>query len=250
MSNEPTILQETQHWVALNKPPSLVVHDVPGEKHAGETLVDWLRAHVPEITANFPADDPRPGIVHRLDADTSGVILVAKDPTTLQALQDQFRARTMAKTYQALVLGDVRTSGELVGNIARVGHDTHHEVRRLTFSWDKHEAKPAETSYEPVESYDDADGRTYTLLALHPKTGRTHQLRVQLLDADWPIIGDQQYATKASRQASETLVLYRQFLHAVSLTFQDPETGSTVTVSSPLASDLEAVLHTLQNSSI
>ena len=232
--------------MALNKPPSLVVHDVPGEKHAGHTLVDWLRRHVPAITANFPADDPRPGIVHRLDADTSGVILVAKDPATLQALQDQFRTRTMAKTYQALVLGTIQTPGELIGNIARVGQDTHHEVRRLTFSWDKHEAKPAETSYQPVRSYDDAHGTHYTLVDLHPKTGRTHQLRVQLLDADWPIIGDQQYATKASRQASDALGLHRQFLHAVALTFQDPQTQRSITVTSPLADDLLGVLQQLQ----
>ncbi|MEK7184383.1 MAG: RluA family pseudouridine synthase [Patescibacteria group bacterium] len=241
MSNQPTILRETAHWVALNKPPSLVVHDVPGEKHAGSTLVDWLRTNIPAITTNFDAADPRPGIVHRLDADTSGIILVAKDPATLQALQDQFRERSMQKTYQALVLGAIHADGEFVGNIARAGTDTEHRVKRLSFSWDKHEAKPAETGYHPTNHYVDQAGHTYTLVELYPKTGRTHQLRVHLTDAGWPIIGDQTYANKESRDASQTLGLTRQFLHAVSLTFQDPITHKPVTVESELAVDLQAV---------
>lgn len=232
--------------MALNKPPSLVVHDVPGEKHAGATLVDWVRENVPAIREHFPIDDPRPGIVHRLDADTSGVILVAKDPVTLQALQGQFRERTTNKTYWALVLGDVHGAGEFVSSIARTGSDTEHSVKRLSFSWDKHEAKPAETNYRPLHHYLDMDHRQYTLLELQPKTGRTHQLRVHLHDAGWPIIGDQQYATKASRDASASLGLTRQFLHAVSLTFTDPETEILTTITAELAPDLKAILDTLQ----
>ncbi|MEP7129108.1 MAG: RluA family pseudouridine synthase, partial [Chitinophagales bacterium] len=244
-SNQPTILKETEHWVALNKPPSVVVHDVPGEKHAGTTLVDWLRAHIPAIQQHFASNDARPGIVHRLDADTSGVILVAKDPETLQALQDQFRSRTTGKTYHALVLGNVSHAGELVGNIVRTGTDTEHTVKRLSFSWDKHEAKPAETDYQPIGHYVDADERHYTLLALQPKTGRTHQLRVQLLDAGWPIIGDPMYSTKDSRAASDLLSLHRQFLHAVTLEFDDPSTEERIIVQSPFANDLESILDKL-----
>lgn len=246
MSNQPTIIRETEHWVALNKPPSLVVHDVPGEKHAGSTLVDWLRSNIPAISQNFATDDPRPGIVHRLDADTSGVILVAKDPATLESLQDQFRSRTMQKTYQALVLGEIQTGGTLIGNIARTGSDTEHRVKRLTFSWDKHEAKSAETDYHPLNYYQDEAGRRYTLLALHPKTGRTHQLRVQLLDAGWPIIGDQTYSTKESRESSQLLGLERQFLHAISLTFNDPSATQFVTVTCDLPNELIAVLDQIQ----
>ena len=245
MANKPTIIKETDDWVALDKPSSLVVHDVPGEKHAGETLVDWLKDNFPEINQDFPSDDPRPGIVHRLDADTSGVILVAKNPKTLQNLQDQFRARTTQKKYQALVLGHITEAGELVGNIARTGVGTEHRVKHLIFSWDKYEAKPAETSYQPLKYFSDKDDQEFTLLELSPKTGRTHQLRVQLIDAGWPIIGDPMYATKESKVASEALNLHRQFLHAVSLTFEDPTTQEQISIQSPLAFDLKTVVDKL-----
>ena len=89
-----SVIAEGESWLALDKGPATVIHDVPGEKHAGETIVDWLRANVSAIRENFPADDPRPGIVHRLDADTSGILLVATTPSALKALQDQFRDRT------------------------------------------------------------------------------------------------------------------------------------------------------------
>jgi len=245
-NREPLILRDIEHWVAINKPPGVVVHDVPGEKHAGSTLVDWLHQHIPAIARNFPADDPRPGIVHRLDADTSGIILVAKDPETLQSLQDQFRARTTQKTYHALVLGNVQQSGELIGNIARTGTDTEHRIKRLSFSWDKHEAKLAETSYQPLNHYLDETNHSYTLVELNPKTGRTHQLRVQLTDAGWPIIGDPMYSTKESREASQLLNLKRQFLHAISIQFSDPTTNEPILIECPLATDLTEVLNQLQ----
>lgn len=249
MSNPsiPTILNEAPSWLVLDKPAGLVVHDVPGEKHAGATLVDWLRTNIPAIRKNFPADDPRPGIVHRLDADTSGVILVAKNPESLRNLQDQFRDRSTEKMYQALVLGNPPKSGTFTGNIVRTGSDTKHSVRRLTFSWEKGRAKPAETDYRVLKRYTDKEGCDYTLLELQPKTGRTHQLRVQLVDAGWPIIGDPMYTTKASREASTALDLHRQFLHAISLTFTDPTDAKRITASSPLAPDLIRVLGLFEN---
>ncbi len=230
------------------KPPSLIVHDVPGEKHAGRTLVDWLRQNIAEINKNFPANDPRPGIVHRLDADTSGVILVAKHPASLKALQELFRSRQIEKTYQALVLGSVRGVGTWSGSIVRTGTDTAHQVKRLSFSWEKQQPKPAETAYRPVHHYQDQEGRAYTLLELKPKTGRTHQLRVQCADAGWPIVGDQTYSTKESREASASLGLARQFLHATKLSFHDPSTKEMVEVSAPLPHDLLSVMNALESS--
>lgn len=248
MSNPsfPVTLAQTEQWLAIDKPAGIVVHDVPGEKHAGNTIVDWLRSEIPAISQNFSVDDSRPGIVHRLDADTSGVLLVAKDPTTLATLQNQFRDRSTKKTYQALVLGDTGTEGIFTGAIGRVGEDTRHAIRRLSFSWEKDQPKPAETEWQRFKILHDRDGRTYTLVELRPKTGRTHQLRVQLLDYGTPIIGDPMYSTKESRAASADLGLNRQFLHAISLTFTDPATQQPITVESPLAQDLQHILALLE----
>lgn len=240
-----SVIAEGESWLALDKGPGVVVHDVPGEKHAGETVVDWLRANIPAIRDNFPADDPRPGIVHRLDADTSGILLIATTPTALQALQDQFRDRTTEKTYHALVLGDPGESGTFVGAIGRVGDDTRHAVRRLSFSWDREPAKPAETDWRRLQLHHDDEKRTYALVELHPRTGRTHQLRVQLLDHATPIIGDPMYSTKESREASEHLGLHRQFLHAVSLAFDDPNRHIRITISSDLSAELTRILGSL-----
>ncbi|MBI4022877.1 RluA family pseudouridine synthase [Candidatus Berkelbacteria bacterium] len=250
--------------MALEKPPGLVVHPpspeamvgrdpAPGAKHAGETLANWLRANVPEITRNFSSDDLRPGIVHRLDTDTSGIILVAKDPETLTALQDQFRARTVEKVYQALVLGDPGERGTLRGSIGRVGEDTRQGVKHLSFSWEKRTPKPAETDFHVIDRFlvrplglNQEVGTRLCWLELRPKTGRTHQLRVQLLDAGTPIIGDPMYSTKESREVSKSLGLDRQFLHATSLTFTDPLRQERVVMKSPLAPDLQHVFDSLQ----
>ncbi|MBI2590054.1 RluA family pseudouridine synthase [Candidatus Berkelbacteria bacterium] len=239
------VIQETDDWVAIDKPPGLVIHDVPGEKHAGATLVDWLREHIPAINQHFSPNNSRPGIIHRLDADTSGVILVAKTPKALNNLQDQFRNRGIEKEYVALVYGETPPSGEMKGNISRLAHDTRQTVRRLSFSWEKAITKPAETRYERNQLLSN-DHNRYSLLILKPKTGRTHQLRVQLLDAGWPIIGDQTYNTKESRAASQQLGIARQFLHAKLLQFNDPATGHTYIIEAPLASDLTPALEQLK----
>jgi len=244
-SKKPTIIAETASWAAIEKPAGVVIHDVPGEKHAGHTLVDWLRKNIYEINKNFSQNNRRPGIVHRLDADTSGIVLVAKTPEALQALQELFRERMIQKTYQALVLGNVTSGGVMTGAIARKGTSTQHQIKRLSFSWEKRTPKSAETTYSPTRWYIDKQGRVYTLLELQPKTGRTHQLRVQLLDAEWPIIGDQTYQTKAGRDASKALNLERQFLHAASLRFSDPQSGKPVALTSQLPQDLKQVLSKL-----
>ena len=240
-----SVIAEGESWLVIDKGPGTVVHDVPGEKHAGETVVDWLREHVPAIRDNFPADDARPGIVHRLDADTSGILLVAKTPAALQILQDQFRERTTEKTYHALVLGDPGERGTFIGAIGRVGNDTRHEIRRLSFSWDKDTPKPAETDWLRLQLFTDDKSRTYAMVELKPKTGRTHQLRVQLLDHDTPIIGDPMYSTKESREASDCLDLHRQFLHATSLRFIDPDRKISISVESELSNDLQETLKKL-----
>ncbi|MCA9388612.1 RluA family pseudouridine synthase [Candidatus Berkelbacteria bacterium] len=239
---KPQVIEETRNWVAINKPPNLVVHDVPGNKHAGSTLVDWLRRQIPEINDNFESADERPGIVHRLDADTSGIILVAKNPNSLKELQTQFKERTTIKKYWALVLGTPPAQGTITGDIVRKSSDTKHEIKRLSFSWDKKAAKMAETSYKVLKTYQS----NFSLLEVQPKTGRTHQIRVHLSEEGWPIIGDQLYCNKESRQASAELDLKRQFLHAKKLEFNDPESKERITIQAQLAPDLEQILKRLE----
>lgn len=247
---EPRIIQDTASWVAIEKPPGLVMHDVPGNKHAGQTLVDWLRTHVTAIAENFPTTDERPGIVHRLDEDTSGIVLVAKTSEALTAFQDQFRDRTTEKIYWALAVGDVAKTGTFVGQIVREQGSTQHRVKQLVFSWQKQQAKSAETTYTTLKRYTDQHQNVFSLVELKPKTGRTHQLRTQLLDNGTPILGDQTYTTKQGQQLSDALGLHRQFLHAVSLSFDDPSTRERVTLASNLPADLEDILKKrLSNSS-
>ncbi len=257
------VIKETEHWLVIDKPAGLMVHPVaryqiPDIRYQ-TTVTQWLVDRYPTITDLSWPDTDRPGIVHRLDTDTSGVLLLAKDPETLAALQQQFRHRTVTKTYQALVLGGAPDQMVLTGMIQRKEGSTEHTVKRLSFSWAKAPQKSAETSLQTIARYTPGESlrqhpkgvregvrdTPLTLVELLPKTGRTHQLRVQLLDAGLPMLGDQQYNTKASREVSAALGLARQFLHAVKLEFDDPASGERVTVESPLPEDLRSVLDRL-----
>lgn len=249
----PEILRESDHWLVIDKPDGLIVHPAAlsnenqrsNVKGQMSSVVDWLLQRYPKFANLDWPDSARPGIVHRLDTDTSGVLLLAKDPETLAALQSQFVDRTVKKIYQGLVLGSAPGSQTLTGSISRKSGGVEQQVRRLSFSWEKRPMKPAETVLRSLQHLTDEQGRPFTLVQLEPKTGRTHQLRVQLLDAGLPMIGDQQYNTKSSREVSAELGLFRQFLHAVKLEFDDPKTGERVSVESPLPDDLRSVLDTL-----
>ncbi|MBI4185614.1 RluA family pseudouridine synthase [Candidatus Berkelbacteria bacterium] len=257
-----TVLKETARWLVIEKPAGMVVHPpaasptfpVSSSQSRTPDVTNWLLTHYPTMN-DLPWPEPgRPGIVHRLDTDTSGVLLLAKNPDDLIALQAQFKDRTTRKLYRALVLGAAPKERVLIGIIQRKEGRTEQTVKRLHFSWDKAPQKQAETVLRTIAQYThgeslrqhskgDRENLTQlTLVELQPKTGRTHQLRVQLLDAGLPIIGDRQYCTKVSRSISNALGLHRQFLHAVSLSFTDPKTGERITVSSPLPRDLQTVL--------
>lgn len=255
MNHELSILEETDHWLVIDKPAGLIVHPaaVSSESQKSNvkgqmfTVVDWLILRYPEIINLSWPDMSRPGIVHRLDTDTSGVLLLAKDPATLAVLQQQFQDRTVKKTYQGLVLGSAPESETLTGSISRKSGGVEQQVRRLSFSWEKRPMKPAETELSSLQHLQDNQGKQFTFVELEPKTGRTHQLRVQLLDANLPMIGDQQYNTKASREASVELGLARQFLHAVQLEFTDTATGERISIKSSLPPDLQAVIGKLSS---
>lgn len=236
------ILKETPDWLVINKPAGIVVHDVPGEKHAGETIVDWLIENFPVIKKEHWQDQSRPGIVHRLDAETSGLLIVAKNQKTLTDFQQLFKNREVKKTYVALVAGDTPKQGELSGYIVRKEGSTAHELKLLDFPWDK--GKDSFTEFERINFYEFID-YPLSLLKLFPKTGRTHQLRVQLFHAGWPILGDKIYKTKFSEELSKKLAIKRHLLHAKNLEFIDPKTVDKIQLEAPIPEDFLVILDKL-----
>jgi len=210
------IAYEDEHLVVVDKPAGLVVHPAPG--HATGTLVHGLLAH---DVAGGDAD--RPGIVHRLDRDTSGLMVVARSEEAHRRLQELVRKRELERHYRALVVGRPRSrSGRIE---APIGRDRRDPLRR---SLDSDAPREAVTHFEVVELFP-----RHTLLDVKLETGRTHQIRVHLAAIDLPVAGDPMYGRP------HELGLERQFLHAARLAFRHPFTGEHVEVESPLPEDLQ-----------
>ncbi|MBI1814148.1 MAG: RluA family pseudouridine synthase [Deltaproteobacteria bacterium] len=219
------VLHEDDWLLIINKPPGLVVHPAPG--HWQGTLVSALLHR----WQSRPADlDPlRPGIVHRLDKDTSGVLVIAKDAATLAALGAQFRAREVSKEYLALVWGTLRErQGEIRRPIGR------HPVQRKRMSV-RAGGRAAITRYEVV-----ADTNGMSVVRVWPQTGRTHQIRVHLAALGHPVVGDALYGGGGARAAA--LAMSRQALHAARIEFVHPHTGKSIGVSAGLPDDLLGLL--------
>jgi len=209
--------------IVIDKPPNLVVH--PGPGHPSGTLVNALLFHFPEIAQVGP--ELRPGIVHRLDQDTSGVMVVARSPRAWSFLHDQFKNRIVWKTYLALAWGRMsETEGKLSWPLGR------HPKEGARMSVRARSPKRAETFFQVQRAFKDT-----TLLEVKPVTGRTHQIRVHLAAAGHPVCGDPVYGRK--REPRE---FPRIFLHAHTLSFLHPETEERLTFASPLPPDLEAVI--------
>ena len=227
------ILYQDADLLVINKPAGMVVHPAAGNWHG--TLVNAVLYHCPDLEGVGGAH--RPGIVHRLDKDTSGVILVAKNDAAHRALQAQFQARTVRKTYWALVYGLLSPAqGEIVAPIGRDPRDR----KRMAVA--QSGGRPAITRYGTLESYRiPATGEHLSWLACHPLTGRTHQVRVHLAYVKHPIVGDEVYCTRRKTAVR----CPRQFLHAERISFRLPSTGEDVEFSAPLAEDLRSVLDML-----
>jgi len=219
------ILYEDEDLIIVDKPAGLTVH--PGPGHPDGTLVNALLGYCPDISGG---DMARPGIVHRLDKDTSGLIIVARNPASHQYLADQFKNREVSKTYIALVRG--RLSPEEGFIEAPIGRDRSHR-KRMAISTQK-SGRSALTGYRVIRYYDN-----YTLLEVKPETGRTHQIRVHLAAIGHPIFGDETYGAGSP-------LLPRQFLHAARLVFRLPSTGEQAEFNSPLPLDLERMLHNIR----
>jgi 23S rRNA pseudouridine1911/1915/1917 synthase len=222
------IIFENEDLMVVNKPAGMVVHPAAG--HTSGTLVHAALAHAPEMTGI--GGEKRPGVVHRLDKDTSGLILLAKNDQTHRWLQEQFRLRKTIKTYIALVDGKPPTpSGRIE---APVGRDSVH--RKLMAVTGIKKGREAVSEYRTLESF-----RRHTLLEVHPLTGRTHQIRLHLKFIGCPVAGDTVYGHKHA-----TIDVTRHFLHAGKLTILLPDEEKPRTFEAPLPVELVQVLERLR----
>lgn len=238
------VVYEDEHLMVINKPPGLVVH--PSIGHYTGTLVNALLFHKQKLSdINDPA--MRPGIVHRIDKDTSGLLLIAKDNVSHHRLAAQFSAHTTEREYQAVAWGMFKErKGEVQSFIARSKRD------RKLFTMTENEGKFAHTYYEVLEEFEFA-----TLLSLRLKTGRTHQIRVHLSGTGHPIFGDEFYGGRAIRYGDqlpkirarvENLleIIPRQALHAKTLGFVHPHTKEFMRFDSELPADMQLLIKRLK----
>jgi 23S rRNA pseudouridine1911/1915/1917 synthase len=216
------VVFEDRWLLVVAKPAGLVVHPAPG--HPSGTLVNALLARA----GRLPGPEVRPGIVHRLDAGTSGLMIVAKDEAAFGKLQDLLAAREISRTYLALVEGAPPAAGEID---APVGRSPRHRKKMAVVAG----GKEARTSYKRLEQLADT-----SLLEVRPLTGRTHQIRVHLAAAGYPVVGDVVYGR--DRKLARRLELTRPFLHAWALAFTHPMTGEPVALEEALPADLERSL--------
>jgi 23S rRNA pseudouridine1911/1915/1917 synthase len=215
------VLYEDADVIAVNKPAGMVVHAGAGQ-HSG-TLVNAVLHRFGKLSA--VGGDLRPGIVHRLDRFTSGVILIARNDAAHRNLAGQFASRQVEKIYVALVHGRVKKDqGSLTTPIAR------DPIRRTRMTARLASGRQASTSYQVLKRFDE-----FTLLEVKIGTGRTHQIRVHLASVGHPVLGDKLYG-------APTGTLGRYFLHARQITFSSPSTGERITLTAPLPPELEAVL--------
>jgi 23S rRNA pseudouridine1911/1915/1917 synthase len=233
-----TVRLETERYLVVDKPAGMVVHPAAG--HRRGTLVAALLHRYPRLSQEGGPD--RPGIVHRLDRDTSGLLLVARDDRTHRLLAEQFRERRVRKRYVALVWGRMREQSGVVEG--PVGRDPHHRTRMAVRGA---RARQARTDWTVRASF---PGFSYLHVDL--RTGRTHQIRVHLSSLGHPIVGDDTYGGRRWRGMLDPVKrkAVREFrrlaLHAARLEFLDPDTGQSVEVGSPLPAEMSSLLEVLR----
>jgi len=214
------IIYEDDDLLVVDKPAGLAVHPAPG--HPGHTLVNAVLSHLPGLAET--GDSLRPGIVHRLDKDASGIMVVAKNNAAQLNLIDQFKARSVVKAYLVLVEGHLTPEDGVIE--APIGRDPRNRKRMAVVA----EGREARTRYHVIKYIGN-----YTLLEVRTETGRTHQIRVHLKAIGYPVAGDATYGVKSA-------YLSRQFLHACRLGFHLPSTGEYVEFTSELPPDLAQAL--------
>ena len=218
-----SILYEDDDLLVIDKPSGLTIHPAPGSPN--HTLVNAVLSHVPSLPETD--DAMRPGIVHRLDKDASGVMVVAKNSAAQQNLISQFKSRSVVKAYTVLVKGQLTPDDGVIE--APVGRDPRHRKKMAVVEG----GREARTNYHVMQHWDD-----FTLLEVRPETGRTHQIRVHLSAIGYPVVGDRIYGVKSAR-------VPRLFLHATRLGFKLPSSGQYVEFTSELPPDLAEALENL-----
>jgi 23S rRNA pseudouridine1911/1915/1917 synthase len=232
VQNNIEIIYEDEDILALSKPAGIVVHH--DAKHISDTIVDWLLKKYPNLKG--VGDDPeRPGIVHRLDKDTSGVLIVARNQKTFLYLKNLFQTGGVQKIYLALVVGFVKKDSDIIN--AAIARSTKYFEKRVV-GGKQGRSREAITEYHVRERFKEE----YTLLDVSPKTGRTHQIRSHMAHIGHPIACDKLYG---GRLFVCPAGLERQFLHAVSIEFVSPS-GAQMHFDVPLAEDLEKCLTVLR----
>jgi 23S rRNA pseudouridine1911/1915/1917 synthase len=233
------VIFEDQDLLVVNKPPGLVVH--PGAGHRTGTLLNALLHHCPEL--QDIGEVSRPGLVHRLDKDTSGLLVVAKTALAHAALVAQFQAHTISKQYQSLVWGRLpEAEGQIDKEVGR------HPTARQKMSVYPRRGKAAVTFWRVRQEFPGP----LSLVELSPQTGRTHQLRVHLASLGHPVLGDATYGGGVSRLRGQPglaglkPLVRRQLLHAWRLGITHPRTGENLTWEAPLPEDFRAVLDYLE----
>lgn len=239
---KPRIIYQDNQLLVIDKPAGMVVNRAESVKEA--TVQDWAEANV---IAKFISRSKkrglksantflqRAGVVHRLDKETSGLLIIAKTPAAFTDLQGQFKKRTIEKKYLALVHGKVVPKrGTIKLPVKRSSRN------RQKFAVEP-EGRPALTGYQVTRYFND-----YSLIEVRPKTGRTHQIRVHFQFIGHPVVGDKKYLGKRRRRQTSSWCP-RLFLHAFSLKFKQPKTGKLVEIEIPLAPDLNQALDSLEN---
>jgi 23S rRNA pseudouridine1911/1915/1917 synthase len=221
------ILFEDDAMIVINKPPGIVVNRAESVK--GETVQDWV-----EKTYHIFIDN-RAGIVHRIDKETSGILLIAKTPEAFAELQRQFKERLIHKTYLAIAHGKlVPDTGEINAPVGRL-------------PWNRERfgivpgGKESVTRYKVQETWDKGNDK-FSLIELYPQSGRTHQIRVHLKYINHPIVGDYLYAGRKTARDDRTWAP-RVMLHAWKLTCTHPVTGDTLAIEAPIPDDMNGIIH-------
>ena len=239
------ILYEDEYLAAVNKPADMVVH--PAKGHWSGTLVNALRFHFDQLSG--VNGDYRAGIVHRLDRDTSGVILVAKEEQTHRDLSMLFERRQIFKEYAALTAGVLDRDSDYIEG--RIAHHPHDRVKMMVSDDEDDDGKDAVSYYEVIERF-----RGFSFCRIQPRTGRTHQIRVHLASIGCPVLADKVYGGRDRLHLSDLvhglaseqdeLLLSRQALHAYRLRLRHPRRGTILELEAPLPAEFQKTLTALR----